>query len=231
MFGGPRACSTPCPSGRWRQRALVAAVRAVPRDDRPRRSGLGLGRRRRRRVRERAAPACFQEYADSLPLHRRARLAGNRGHPGGCLLYGLAIVLVVMFEPEGLAGLARKVRKRFATVPRDPTPPRVSRSTHNPKRSPPMKTKHPRSSSTRRDRPGLFGAGCGTKGSGGEGSSSGGSRPTGASRARRSRSVPSPTSPASSPHSARTSPTPRRCTGSSRTPGTRCAGSTTSSSR
>ena len=63
---------------------LVAALRAVPRHDRPGRPGLGVGRRCRRRVRERPAPR-VPGVRRLVALHRGARLAGDRGEPGGCL--------------------------------------------------------------------------------------------------------------------------------------------------
>ena len=131
---------------------LVAAVRAVPRHDRPGRSGLGVGRRRRRRVRERAAPG-VPGVRRLVALHRRARLARDRGEPGGRLS------LRPRDRPRG-ALRARRTRRprpqefatRFATAPRDPTPPHASRSAHNPKRSPTHENQAPSSSSTRRDR-------------------------------------------------------------------------------
>ena len=57
-----------------------------------------------------ALPLLFQQYAGSLPF------IVNPGEPGivasqaAAFLYGLAIVLVVLFEPGGLAGLARRLR-------------------------------------------------------------------------------------------------------------------------
>ena len=58
-----------------------------------------------------ALPLVFQQYAGSLPF------IVEPGHPGivasqaAAFLYGTAIILVVLFEPGGLAGLARRLRR------------------------------------------------------------------------------------------------------------------------
>ena len=115
---------------------LVAAVRAVPRHDRPGRSGLGVGRRCRRRVRERAAPG-VPGVRRLVALHRRARLARDRGEPGGRL------PLRPRDRPRGALRARRTRRPRPTSSQRvppqfrgTPTPPHASRSAHNPKRSP-----------------------------------------------------------------------------------------------
>jgi branched-chain amino acid transport system permease protein len=59
-----------------------------------------------------ALPLVFQRYADVVPL------VGGSGEselaPGEAAryLFGLAIILVVMFEPAGLAGLAGRFRRK-----------------------------------------------------------------------------------------------------------------------
>ena len=59
-----------------------------------------------------ALPLVFQQYAGVAAVHR-----ATPGQPGivasqaAAFLYGGAIVLVVLFEPGGLAGLARRVRR------------------------------------------------------------------------------------------------------------------------
>lgn len=60
-----------------------------------------------------ALPLVFQQYAGSLPF------IVEPGHPGivasqaAAFLYGTAIILVVLFEPGGLAGLARRLRRHI----------------------------------------------------------------------------------------------------------------------
>ena len=122
-----------------------------------------------------ALPLVFQEYADSLPYIAEPGSPGDRGEPGGRL------PLRPRDRPRG-ALRARRTRR-----PRPKSSQRVSpqfRGTRHP-RTPvgqlttprgvqPMKTKHPRLVALVVIAMCLFGAGCGTKGSGGEGSSSGG---------------------------------------------------------
>jgi branched-chain amino acid transport system permease protein len=55
----------------------------------------------------------FQEYADSLPYIAEPGSPGIVASQAAAFLYGLAIVLVVLFEPAGLAGLAGRVRRQF----------------------------------------------------------------------------------------------------------------------
>ena len=105
-----RACSTRCRSARVAPDSFgLDAVGAVPRDDRAGRPGLGGGLGPGRHLRQRAAPG--------LPAVRRLAAVhrGPRRSPGivasqaAAFLYGAAIVLVVLFEPGGLAGLARRL--------------------------------------------------------------------------------------------------------------------------
>jgi branched-chain amino acid transport system permease protein len=58
-----------------------------------------------------AMPLVFQKYADSLPFVGRAG-EGLAAGEAARFLYGFAIVLVILFEPAGLAGLARRFRRR-----------------------------------------------------------------------------------------------------------------------
>jgi branched-chain amino acid transport system permease protein len=59
-----------------------------------------------------ALPLVFQRYADLIPF------VGSRGEGGlaageaARFLFGLAIVLVILFEPAGLAGIARRITGR-----------------------------------------------------------------------------------------------------------------------
>ena len=58
-----------------------------------------------------ALPLIFQEYAGSLPFIVDPGEPGIVASQAAAFLYGLAIVLVVLFEPGGLAGLARRLRR------------------------------------------------------------------------------------------------------------------------
>jgi branched-chain amino acid transport system permease protein len=78
-----------------------------------------------------AMPLVFQKYADALPFVGSAGQGGLAAGEAARFLYGAAIVLVILFEPAGLAGLARRFRRRgrdpggganSATAP-DPTAP------------------------------------------------------------------------------------------------------------
>jgi branched-chain amino acid transport system permease protein len=58
-----------------------------------------------------ALPLVFQRYADIIPF---VSGFGGGGIPAGeaaRFLYGVAIILVILFEPGGLAGLARRFRR------------------------------------------------------------------------------------------------------------------------
>ena len=71
-----------------------------------------------------ALPLVFQQYAGSLPFVSEPGQGGVNAGQAARLLFGLAIVLVVLFEPAGLAGLARRRPRRAAaasgTTPRPP---------------------------------------------------------------------------------------------------------------
>ncbi|TYP81913.1 branched-chain amino acid ABC transporter permease [Blastococcus xanthinilyticus] len=60
-----------------------------------------------------ALPLVFQRYADLIPF------VGDRGSGGlaageaARFLFGAAIVVVILFEPAGLAGIARRITGRF----------------------------------------------------------------------------------------------------------------------
>jgi branched-chain amino acid transport system permease protein len=59
-----------------------------------------------------ALPFVFQQYADALPFVSAPGQGGVAAGVAARFLYGAAIVLVVLFEPAGLAGLARRLRRR-----------------------------------------------------------------------------------------------------------------------
>jgi branched-chain amino acid transport system permease protein len=57
-------------------------------------------------------PIVLQEYADSLPLVSEAGQGGVSAGQAARLLFGLAIVVVVLFEPRGLVGFVDRFRRR-----------------------------------------------------------------------------------------------------------------------
>jgi branched-chain amino acid transport system permease protein len=67
-----------------------------------------------------AMPLVFQRYADVLPFVGTAGGGGLAAGEAARFLYGLAIVLVILFEPAGLAGLAGRFRRRGRDPGRDP---------------------------------------------------------------------------------------------------------------
>jgi branched-chain amino acid transport system permease protein len=58
-----------------------------------------------------ALPLVFQQYAGSLPFIVDPGEPGIVASQAAAFLYGAAIVLVVLFEPGGLVGLARRLRR------------------------------------------------------------------------------------------------------------------------
>jgi branched-chain amino acid transport system permease protein len=58
-----------------------------------------------------ALPLVFQQYAGSLPFIVDPGEPGIVASQAAAFLYGAAIILVVLFEPGGLAGLARRLRR------------------------------------------------------------------------------------------------------------------------
>ncbi|GEP40437.1 branched-chain amino acid ABC transporter permease [Nocardioides psychrotolerans] len=66
-----------------------------------------------------ALPLVLQQYSGSLPFIVEPGQPGIVASQAAAFLYGGAIVLVVMFEPGGLAGLARRLK-------RQPRPPQES---------------------------------------------------------------------------------------------------------
>lgn len=74
-----------------------------------------------------ALPLVFQQYAGALPYIAEPGTPGLVASQAAAFLYGLAVVLVVLFEPGGLAGLARRVRDGVRRNPgRTPTSVRKS---------------------------------------------------------------------------------------------------------
>ena len=59
-----------------------------------------------------ALPLVFQRYADAVPFVTGAGGDGLAAGEAARYLYGLAIVLVILFEPGGLTGVARRFRRR-----------------------------------------------------------------------------------------------------------------------
>ncbi len=59
-----------------------------------------------------ALPLIFQRYADAVPFVGRAGEGGLAAGEAARYLFGLAIILVVLFQPAGLAGLAERFRRK-----------------------------------------------------------------------------------------------------------------------
>jgi branched-chain amino acid transport system permease protein len=68
-----------------------------------------------------ALPLVFQQYAGSLPLIADPGAPGVGASQAARFLYGAFIVLVVMFQPSGLAGLAQRFRRRRRPGPTEET--------------------------------------------------------------------------------------------------------------
>jgi branched-chain amino acid transport system permease protein len=58
-----------------------------------------------------ALPLVFQRYADALPFVSSPGEPGIAAGEAARFLFGLAIIFVILFEPGGLAGLARRFRR------------------------------------------------------------------------------------------------------------------------
>lgn len=65
-----------------------------------------------------ALPLIFQQYAGSLPLVAAPGEPGIGASQAANFLYGALVVLVILFQPSGLAGLTQRFRRR----PRAPEP-------------------------------------------------------------------------------------------------------------
>lgn len=59
-----------------------------------------------------ALPLLFQKYADVIPFVTSTGGSGLAAGEAANYLYGLAIVVVVLFEPGGLAGIGHRLRRR-----------------------------------------------------------------------------------------------------------------------
>lgn len=77
-----------------------------------------------------ATPLVFQQYAGSLPLVSAPGQGGATAGQAAAYLYGLAIILIVMFEPAGLVGLFRRIRRPARRAPAHELPPRPSGQPH-----------------------------------------------------------------------------------------------------
>jgi branched-chain amino acid transport system permease protein len=58
-----------------------------------------------------ALPLVFQQYSDSLPLVSGPGQGGVSAGLAARFLYGAFVVLIILFEPAGLAGLAQRFRR------------------------------------------------------------------------------------------------------------------------
>jgi branched-chain amino acid transport system permease protein len=64
-----------------------------------------------------AVPLIFQRYADSIPFVSEVGQGGVAAGEGARFLFGLAIILVILFEPGGLVGLARRFKRKPTSEP------------------------------------------------------------------------------------------------------------------
>jgi branched-chain amino acid transport system permease protein len=78
-----------------------------------------------------ALPLVFQQYSDSLPLVAAPGEGGVSAGLAARFLYGALVVLIVLFQPSGLAGVVQRIRRprRFrstreasALAPPEPAP-------------------------------------------------------------------------------------------------------------
>ena len=76
-----------------------------------------------------AVPLIFQRYADSIPFVSEVGEGGVAAGEGARFLFGLAIILVILFEPGGLAGLARRFKRKPRSGPGGPATSRDSAAT------------------------------------------------------------------------------------------------------
>jgi branched-chain amino acid transport system permease protein len=67
-----------------------------------------------------ALPLVFQRYADALPLVSSPGQGGINAGEAARFLFGAAIVLIILFEPAGLAGLVGRFRRGNRGPGRDP---------------------------------------------------------------------------------------------------------------
>jgi branched-chain amino acid transport system permease protein len=76
-----------------------------------------------------ALPLVFQRYADAIPFVGGQGEGGLAAGEAARFLFGAAIVLVILFEPAGLAGIGRRLTGRGRAGGRVTQPPADSRST------------------------------------------------------------------------------------------------------
>ena len=69
-----------------------------------------------------ALPLTFQQYADALPFVSDPGQGGATAGQAAAFLYGGAIVLLVLFEPAGVVGLVRRLRRPAGSRPRTSPP-------------------------------------------------------------------------------------------------------------
>ncbi len=67
-------------------------------------------------------PLLITRYSSSLPLVADSGTGGYDGGKVAALLYGLAVVVVVLFEPGGLAAVGKRLTGRRPAGARDPEP-------------------------------------------------------------------------------------------------------------
>jgi branched-chain amino acid transport system permease protein len=68
-----------------------------------------------------ALPLVFQQYADSLPFLSGPGQGGVAAGEAARFLYGAAVILILLFQPSGLAGLAQRFRRPRRPAPQEET--------------------------------------------------------------------------------------------------------------
>lgn len=69
-----------------------------------------------------AGPLLITRYSSSLPFIADSGTGGYDGGKAAALLYGLAVVLVVLFEPGGLSAVGKRLTGRLPSRALDPAP-------------------------------------------------------------------------------------------------------------
>ncbi|WP_324277857.1 hypothetical protein [Blastococcus brunescens] len=71
----------------------------------------------------------LNRYSDLLPLLAQPGTSGISAADLSRIIYGLAIILILLFAHDGLAGLARRLRRRGTGEATDPDHPMSDPST------------------------------------------------------------------------------------------------------
>jgi branched-chain amino acid transport system permease protein len=70
-----------------------------------------------------ALPAVLAKYSDSLPFIAPTGSGGVTAGVAAQFIYGAAVILLLVFEPGGVAALARRIPRLASRIRRTPHPP------------------------------------------------------------------------------------------------------------